>query len=343
MTTGWLTKRLGDVVGLQRGFDLPHSQRRPGDVRVLSAGVEAGSHDSAMVTGPGFAIGRATNLGRPIWSEHDYWPLNTTLFAKDFKGNHPRFLFHLFEVLDLSGFDSGSVQPMLNRNNIADLPVRIPDLATQTAIADVLGALDDKIAANERVLRLGDDFLRSRFAQLVHSAEDWVPLSHYLALRYGKSLPSTQRRSGEVPVVGSGGPSGMHDESLVEGPGIVVGRKGSIGTVWWCDRDFWPIDTAFFVEPLGGTGLRFAYSLLRWVQLGEHNGDSAVPGLNRDVALAQPVPRVAAELAEDFEALATPIMNLSQGLREETARLAATRDALLPELMSGRLTVGEVA
>jgi len=95
----------------------------------------------------------------------------------------------------------------------------------------------------------------------------------------------------------------------------------------------------FFVEPVGGTGLRFAYALLRWMQLGEHNGDSAVPGLNRDVALAQPVPRVIAELAEDFEALATPIMNLSQVLREETARLAATRDALLPELMSGRLTI----
>lgn len=259
----------------------------------------------------------------------------------------PEFLTYALKALEpvILGMvdEAGHGTGRLDTGLMEGLEVPMPDLATQTAIADVLGALDDKIAANERVLRLGDDFLRSRFAQLVHSAEDWVPLSHYLALRYGKSLPSTQRRSGEVPVVGSGGPSGMHDESLVEGPGIVVGRKGSIGTVWWCDRDFWPIDTAFFVEPLGGTGLRFAYSLLRWVQLGEHNGDSAVPGLNRDVALAQPVPRVAAELAEDFEALATPIMNLSQGLREETARLAATRDALLPELMSGRLTVGEVA
>ena len=260
---------------------------------------------------------------------------------------HSRFVSYALGLPEtrtwLTNHAVGATMPNLNTSILSEVPVDVPDLATQTAIADVMGALDDKIAANERVLRLGDDLLRSRFAQLVNSAEDWVPLSHYLALRYGKSLPSTQRRSGEVPVVGSGGPSGMHDESLVQGPGIVVGRKGSIGTVWWCARDFWPIDTAFFVEPVGGTGLRFAYSLLRWVQLGEHNGDSAVPGLNRDVALAQPVPRVAAELAEDFEALATPIMNLSQGLREETARLAATRDALLPELMSGRLAVGEVA
>jgi len=156
----WTQKRLADVVELRRGFDLPHPQRRDGVVPVLSAGQAVGRHDTAMVKGPGFAIGRATNLGAPVWSDGDYWPLNTTLYAADFKGNDPRFLYWLFQVTDLTGYDSGSVQPMLNRNYIAKVEVSLPPVGEQRAIAEVLGALDNAIAAARRVaqscLRLAD-------------------------------------------------------------------------------------------------------------------------------------------------------------------------------------------
>jgi type I restriction enzyme, S subunit len=98
-------------------------------------------------------IGRATNLGIPQWCQGDYWPLNTTLYVTDFRGNDPRFVFHLFETLDLSGFNSGSVQPMLNRNYIARVPVRLPPPAEQRRIAGVLGSLDDLIEVNRGLIR----------------------------------------------------------------------------------------------------------------------------------------------------------------------------------------------
>lgn len=92
----WIETTLGDLVTLQRGFDLPNKDRIPGEVPVLSAGEKLSNHNEAKVSGPGFVIGRSSNLGVPRWSDEDFWPLNTTLFAKDFKGNNPRWLFVSF-------------------------------------------------------------------------------------------------------------------------------------------------------------------------------------------------------------------------------------------------------
>lgn len=162
----WEIKHLEDVVVLRRGFDLPHRERRPGPFPVLSSGVTAGWHDEGPVKGPGFVIGRATNLGVPTWTDTDYWPLNTTLYVSDFRGNEPRYVFHLFEILDLAGYDSGSVQPMLNRNYVAKIPVMVAPVQEQRAIAEVLGALDDKIAANSAAARTAEDLLGAEFAAL---------------------------------------------------------------------------------------------------------------------------------------------------------------------------------
>jgi type I restriction enzyme S subunit len=81
-----------------------------------------------------------------------FWPLNTSLFVEDFKGNDPRFLFHLFQLTDLTGYNSGSAQPMLNRNYIRDVVFLMPGIEEQRAISGVLKALDDKIAVNDRIV-----------------------------------------------------------------------------------------------------------------------------------------------------------------------------------------------
>lgn len=85
----WKRRRLSDFVHLQRGFDLPERNRIAGPFKVLSSGETHGWHNEAPVKGPGFAVGRATNIGRPTWSDEDFWPLNTVLYVKDFLGNDP--------------------------------------------------------------------------------------------------------------------------------------------------------------------------------------------------------------------------------------------------------------
>lgn len=104
-------------------------------------------------------------------------------------------------------------------------------------------------------------------------------------LNYGKALPERDRKDGEVPVYGSGGITGVHNRALVNGPGIVVGRKGTVGAVYWETRPFFPIDTVYFAEPTSDdVDKRFLYYLLRRLPLASMNSDAAVPGLNRDNA-----------------------------------------------------------
>jgi type I restriction enzyme S subunit len=106
-------------------------------------------------------------------------------------------------------------------------------------------------------------------------------------LHYGKALPERDRKDGDIPVYGSGGITGFHNRALVKGPGIVVGRKGTVGAVYWETRPFFPIDTVYFVEPVNGCAdNRFLYYLLRNLPLASMNSDAAVPGLNRENAYA---------------------------------------------------------
>ncbi|EGY4983700.1 restriction endonuclease subunit S, partial [Salmonella enterica subsp. enterica serovar Rissen] len=107
-------------------------------------------------------------------------------------------------------------------------------------------------------------------------------LSNLAILHYGKALKKTERIEGPYPVYGSGGITGSHNNYLVEGPSIIVGRKGSIGTLYWEDGKFHPIDTVYFVEGKDEIPLTYLYYLMKTLNLSGMNTDAAVPGLNRD-------------------------------------------------------------
>lgn len=113
-------------------------------------------------------------------------------------------------------------------------------------------------------------------------------LEEILTLEYGKSLPARNRKKGDIPVIGSSGIVDYHSEALVQGPGIVVGRKGSIGTAYYLASDFYPIDTVFYVvTDTSKYSLKFLYYWLKQSNLSLLNSDAAVPGLNRNVAYSQ--------------------------------------------------------
>ncbi len=117
--------------------------------------------------------------------------------------------------------------------------------------------------------------------------DDWraFKLGHLCNIKYGKGLPERNRKPGNYPIYGSNGVVYWHERPFVPGPGIIIGRKGSIGTIVYSAKDYWPIDTAFYIEPptTGAIDLKFLYYQLKTFNLKERGTDSAVPGLNRDV------------------------------------------------------------
>ena len=112
-------------------------------------------------------------------------------------------------------------------------------------------------------------------------------VSDVCELAYGKSLTADSRIQGEYPVYGSAGEVGTHNNFIVEGPGIIIGRKGSVGTVYYEKRNFYPIDTSYYVVLKPENDLRFLYYKLQTLGLNKLNSDAAVPGLNRNVAYEQ--------------------------------------------------------
>ena len=118
MASEWIETTLGEVLTLQRGFDLPEAERRAGPYPVIASTGPVGSHQEAVVQGPGVVVGRSGSLGGAQYIESPFWPLNTTLWVKDFKGNDCRFCYYLLKSLNLARFNSGSGVPTLNRNHI---------------------------------------------------------------------------------------------------------------------------------------------------------------------------------------------------------------------------------
>ncbi|MCK9634660.1 MAG: restriction endonuclease subunit S [Methylobacter tundripaludum] len=147
MSFEWRDIAFGDFVALQRGHDLPDQERRPGNVPILGSFGVTGFHDTVKANGPGVTIGRSgASFGVAAYTDKDYWPLNTALYVTDFKGNDPKFVFYFFKEFDFSGYNSGSAQPSLNRNNLYGIPIRVPQASVQKQVAGFVSALDDRIA-----------------------------------------------------------------------------------------------------------------------------------------------------------------------------------------------------
>ena len=162
-----------------------------------------------------------------------------------------------------------------------------------------------------------------------------VRLGDVLKLEYGVSLPERVRMDGNVPVIGSAGVVGFHSQAATDGPGIVVGRKGSIGSITWTVDDFVAIDTTYFVVPIDGKiDLRWAYYLLTREDLSRLNRATGIPGLNRDDVYT--LTRLLPPLPEQ-RAIAAVLDSIGDAIEGTEAVIAATeqlRDSLLHQLLT---------
>ena len=294
------------------------------------------------------------------------------------RGNHKtntRYLMYALSELDISGYLTGSTMPKLTQGNMNQISLLTPPLPEQRAIAHILGTLDDKIELNRRMNETLEAMARALFkswfldfdpvrakmagrdtglpkrladlfpdrmvdSELGEIPEGWEvkTLGDLLELAYGKALRADSRHDGDVPVYGSNGEVGWHNKRLVQGPGIVVGRKGNPGVITWAAIDFFPIDTTFYVVPKDSNqNLYFLFYALKGQDLPSIAADSAVPGLNRNLAYMNKQVLPVDRIVEHFNVYVDPIFDRSHCLAAESRILAFLRDALLPKLISGEI------
>lgn len=151
MVGDWKELALGDVIELKRGYDLPQQHRRKGPIPIVSSSGITDYHEESMAKGPGVVTGRYGTLGQVFYIAEDFWPLNTTLYVRDFKGNDPRFISYFLRSIDFLAFSDKAAVPGLNRNHLHMARILFPvDITEQRSIAQILGDLDDRILLNHK-------------------------------------------------------------------------------------------------------------------------------------------------------------------------------------------------
>ena len=194
---------------------------------------------------------------------------------------------------------------------------------------------NDGLAFDETTAALFPDSFEESELGLVPRGWQVEKVEQLLELAYGKALKASDRISGAIPVYGSGGITGYHNEALANGPSIVIGRKGTVGSLYWEDRPFFAIDTVFYVKT--NKPLTFCFYQLQRLGLNEMNTDAAVPGLNRNNVYRLPIVLPPHNVLIAFDEIVSPLRKKIFSNSEQTQALATLRDTLLPRLISGQL------
>ena len=273
--------------------------------------------------------------------------------------------------------EQGAGASGIRGSDLVNVQVPNPPKRIQDEIAEVLGSIDDRITllreTNATMEAIAQALFKSWFvdfdpvrakmegrtpegmdeataalfpdgfetSELGEVPRGWQPirLDSFLELAYGKALKAENRNPGPVPVYGSGGVTGWHDTPLIDSPSIIVGRKGTVGSLYWESRPFYPIDTVFYVK--AKRPLTYCHQLLKTLGLDGMNTDAAVPGLNRENVYRLLVPDVPAEMLAAFDTSASALRDSIDHNEAQAQTLSVLRDTLLPRLISGQLRLPE--
>jgi len=343
----WHTVTLGEVVTLQRGFDLPHHARRRGNVPIVSSAGVSSYHDVSMVDPPGVVTGRYGTIGELFFVTEPFWPLNTTLYVRDFHGNDPLFVFYHLQRFDFSTFSGKSGVPGVNRNDLHAETVTLPcDIKEQRAIATALSDVDGLLGGLDRLIAKKRDLKQAAMQQLLtgltrlpgfHGEWKVMRLGDVAPLQRGFDLPNPQLKSGPYPVVYSNGIMNHHAAFQVKGPGVVTGRSGTIGKVTFVEDDYWPHNTTLWVTSFKGNNPKFIFYLYTRLGLERFASGSGVPTLNRNDAHSYQV--LIPPTKDEQTAIASVLSEMDAELAAVERRREKTRalkQAMMQELLTGR-------
>lgn len=348
----WKRVKVHDCIEFFNGKGIK-TELHTGDNPIYGANGIIGSTKESNYSN-GIIIGRVgAYCGAVQVEKGTFWATDNTIVAKAKRDNDNQFWYYQFSDLKLNKYAGGAAQPLVTQSVLKEIDIDLPPLETQKRIAEILSAYDDLIENNLKRIKLLEEaaqniykewFVNFRFPGSEHTEfinglpKGWKrkKVNDVLELNYGKGLKADNRIEGEFPVYGSSGIVGYHNQSLVSNPGIIVGRKGNVGSVFWAFDDFFPIDTVYYVS--SSLSLYYLYYCLKG--LNYVSSDAAVPGLNRNAAyqLELIVPNESEVLR--FEEEIKPYFSMKRNLEIQNQKLKEARDILLPRLMNRTIEVG---
>jgi type I restriction enzyme S subunit len=264
--------------------------------------------------------------------------------------------------------ETGTTVTGIKSSELKKVIITLPDYVTQTAIAEILSSLDDKIELNNKINNELEALAQALFKQwfidfefpnengepykssggeMVESELGEIPkgwrvdfLETVLDIKYGKD--HKKLNDGEIPVYGSGGIMRYVNNSIYDKESILIPRKGTLKNLFYINKPFWTVDTIFYTVFKNKKLVKYIYYILKQLDLASMNVGSAVPSMttkvlnNLSVILPQEI------IIENFDKILTPIFESIYQGNEENEDLSKLRNLLLPKLISGELKLSEL-
>ena len=352
---GWVKIRLGSVAELQRGFDLPSSQRIDGSVPIVSSGGVTGYHSEAKSKAPGVVTGRYGSIGDVFYLEEDYWPLNTSLWVKDFHGNYEKFVYYLLCNFDFKKFSDKTGVPGVNRNDLHAVKVGLPSIPEQKKIAQILSTWDKAISSTEQLLANSQQQKKALMQQLltgkkrlldkngVRFSGEWKnkQLSEVANVYQPKTISQSMLTDTGYPVYGANGIIGFYGEFNHENEQIAVTCRGSTcGVVNWTQAKSWITGNAMVIntDNTPSVSKRFLFYVLDGSNLSYLISGSGQPQITGNIKTHI----INIPVLKEQQRIATVLSTADQeitALQQKLHALKQEKKALMQQLLTGKRRV----
>ena len=273
--------------------------------------------------------------------------------------DNPRFYFYWFQLNQklIENMGTGSTFKAITGEQINKIELPIVNLPEQKAIAEILSTVDEAIQKADEAIKKTERIKQGVMHKLLTEGighkefkqtkigkipKEWKVLKceEIFELEYGKGLKKSSREQGKYPVVGSSGIIGYHSEYLTKSPGIVVGRKGTIGGLTYLLENFWPIDTTYFISlKTDGIQLRWLYYALSKINMQRLSLSDVVPGLKRELVYKQ---RIALPLESEQKQVISIMKDLENYIalsKSRKQKLQRIKLGLMNDLLTGKKRV----
>ncbi len=348
-------KALGEVITFKRGYDLPSQLRKPGNIPIVSSCGITDFHSEPAKTGEGVVTGRYGTLGKIFYVNGDYWPLNTTLYVQDFKGNFQRFIYYFLQTLNVEKFNGASAVPGLDRNVLHKIDVKfISDIPTQRRIASILSTYDDLIENNLKRIKLLEEKAFVNYKRIVSSEKlEEFTIEELANVVMGQSPTSdtyTNEKEDNLPFhQGVTNFSNYFVEhkiyckspiKIAEEGDILFSVRAPVGRINFTNDKICIGRGLCAFRSKNGFQNYFYHQLKEFFFTEDVIGNGAIFNAVTKVELMKVKLKMPGEkIQKEFEVEAQQIYSLILNLTKLNTKLREARDILLPRLMNGQIEV----
>ncbi|MEM2919065.1 MAG: restriction endonuclease subunit S [Candidatus Altiarchaeota archaeon] len=356
----WLSIQLKETLTLKNGERPTFLEK--GNIPIYGANGVMGFTNEYLVDNKFTIIfGRVGASGEVHLGKGKIWVSDNAIYSKNYAEGkiYLPFIFYFLKLKNLKQFASKTTHPIITQTFLNNLQIPLPPFPEQQKISDILSTVDEAIQKTNEIIAKIERLKKGLMQELLtkgighkefkYSKElgykipkEWevVRLGDILSLEYGEGLPEKERALGKYPVVGSNGIVGYHNKKLINGPGIVIGRKGTIGAVSWLEQDFWPIDTTYYVKPkISDVNLKWLFFELVHLNLARIHLADVVPGLKRELVYPLKVLLPSFPEQQKIASILSTVDKRLQVEREEKQRLERIKKGLMDLLLTGKIRV----